>query len=73
MKKSIPKLEVGAYDPAVEQFSKKPNRSFDLVTSFDVLEHVERHSEYYRKRFRISHDKSGNSCSVLQKARRWIS
>ncbi len=44
LKKSIPELEVGAYDPAVEQFSKKPNRSFDLVTSFDVLEHVERHS-----------------------------
>lgn len=44
LKKSIPELKVGAYDPAVKAFSSKPNRRFDLVTSFDVLEHVERGS-----------------------------
>jgi hypothetical protein len=44
LKGEIPELIVGAYDPAVEAFSVKPNRTFDLVTSFDVLEHVERKS-----------------------------
>lgn len=44
LKRTIPTLKVGAYDPAVEKFGQKPNRSFDLITSFDVLEHVERHS-----------------------------
>ena len=44
LKKAHPELVVGAYDPAVEKFNKKPNQSFDLVTSFDVLEHVERES-----------------------------
>lgn len=44
LKQAIPELKVGAYDPAVEAFSRKPGRRFDLVTSFDVLEHVERSS-----------------------------
>ena len=44
LKKAYPELQVGAYDPAVEKFNKKPSRKFDLVTSFDVLEHVERES-----------------------------
>jgi hypothetical protein len=44
LKQAIPALKVGAYDPAVEAFSRKPSRRFDLVTSFDVLEHVERGS-----------------------------
>jgi|TARA_B100000674_G_scaffold499200_1_gene542743 hypothetical protein len=44
LKEKQPKLTVGAYDPAVEKFSKKPKSTFDLVTSFDVLEHVERSS-----------------------------
>lgn len=46
LKATFSDLQVGAYDPAVEKFSKKPNREFDLVTSFDVLEHVERDSVY---------------------------
>ena len=41
---TYPDLQVEAYDPAVEKFEKKPNREFELVTSFDVLEHVERDS-----------------------------
>ena len=49
LKKTFQNLKVGAYDPAVEKFNKKPNRDFDLVTSFDVLEHVERESAYCRK------------------------
>ncbi|WP_115024870.1 methyltransferase domain-containing protein [Synechococcus sp. UW69] len=44
LKKALPDLKVGAYDPAVEKFSKKPKQAFDLVTCFDVLEHVERPS-----------------------------
>jgi len=44
LKKSIPELKVGAYDPAIEKFNKKPEKKFDLVTCFDVLEHVERNS-----------------------------
>ena len=44
LKSTYPDLQVGAYDPAVEKFEKKPNREFELVTSFDVLEHVERDS-----------------------------
>jgi len=44
LKKALPSLKVGAYDPAVEAFSQKPGKPFDLVTSFDVLEHVERGS-----------------------------
>ena len=46
LKKTCPQIKVGAYDPAVEKFSKKPEKKFDLVTSFDVLEHVERNSVY---------------------------
>ena len=44
LKKAFSDLEVGAYDPAVEEFNNKPNKEFDLVTCFDVLEHVERAS-----------------------------
>lgn len=44
LKKLLPKLKVGAYDPAVEAFSQRPGKPFDVVTSFDVLEHVERAS-----------------------------
>jgi hypothetical protein len=44
LKQHCPDLKVSAYDPAVEKFKKKPSRKFDLVTSFDVLEHVERSS-----------------------------
>jgi len=44
LKQALPSLKVGAYDPAVEAFSQKPAKPFDLVTSFDVLEHVERGS-----------------------------
>ena len=39
---SVGDLKVGAYDPAVKKFSQKPQKAFDLVTCFDVLEHVER-------------------------------
>lgn len=41
---SLPQLLVSGYDPAVDVFNKKPSKAFDLVTCFDVLEHVERES-----------------------------
>ena len=41
LKKAHPDVKVGAYDPAVQIYNKKPSIEFDLVTSFDVLEHVE--------------------------------
>ncbi len=44
IKKAIPSLKVSGYDPAVKDFSVKPKHTFDLVTCFDVLEHVERDS-----------------------------
>ena len=44
LKKTFPDLKVGAYDPAVANFNKKPQSEFDLITCFDVLEHVERES-----------------------------
>ncbi len=44
IKNSIPSLKVSGYDPAVQEFSQKPDHTFDLVTCFDVLEHVERES-----------------------------
>ena len=44
LQKALPNLRVDGYDPAVAQFNKKPKKTFDLVTCFDVLEHVERES-----------------------------
>lgn len=35
-------IEFIGYDPAVEQYSAIPNKSFDIVTCIDVLEHVSR-------------------------------
>ena len=35
-------IEFTGYDPAVDQYSVKPNKSFDIVTCIDVLEHVSR-------------------------------
>lgn len=36
-----PEINVSGYDPAVKHWSQKPNQMFDIVTCFDVLEHVE--------------------------------
>ena len=44
LKKLVPSLKVGAYDPAVKSFSNRPKKAFDMVTCFDVLEHVERNT-----------------------------
>lgn len=44
LQKSLPDLKVSGYDPAVETFSSRPTEGHDLVTCFDVLEHVERNS-----------------------------
>lgn len=35
-------IEFTGYDPAVDQYSVKPNKPFDIVTCIDVLEHVSR-------------------------------
>ena len=35
-------IDFTGYDPAVDQYSVKPNKSFDIVTCIDVLEHVSR-------------------------------
>ncbi len=37
-------IDIQGFDPAVEQFSTKPNKKFDVVTCIDVLEHVDRDS-----------------------------
>ena len=34
-------IQLVGYDPAVEEFSEKPNEKFDIVTCLDVLEHIE--------------------------------
>tara|TARA_B100000674_G_scaffold186800_1_gene151738 strand:- start:2654 stop:3328 length:675 start_codon:yes stop_codon:yes gene_type:complete len=34
-------IALKGYDPAVEQYSSKPNETFDIVTCLDVLEHIE--------------------------------
>ena len=36
-----PSISVNGYDPAVQQWSTKPTIASDIVTCFDVLEHVE--------------------------------
>ena len=35
---------VSGYDPAVTEWEKMPDKKFDIVTSFDVLEHIEPNS-----------------------------
>ena len=35
-------IDVQGFDPAVKEFSRRPDRSFDIVTCIDVLEHVDR-------------------------------
>jgi SAM-dependent methyltransferase len=34
-------LDADGYDPGVPAYSAKPNRTYDFLTSFDVLEHIE--------------------------------
>lgn len=36
-----PQLDITGYDPGNTQYSKLPNREFDLVVSSDVFEHIE--------------------------------
>ena len=40
--KDFTSIEFSGYDPAVDQYSKKPDTLFDIVTCIDVLEHVSR-------------------------------
>ena len=35
------KLKIDGYDPAVEQWSTRPDNQYDIITSLDVLEHIE--------------------------------
>ena len=35
-------IDVQGFDPAVKEFSKRPDQSFDIVTCIDVLEHIDR-------------------------------
>ena len=45
LRKKLPaEIEVSGYDPAVDQWSQKPNSKFDIVTCLDVLEHIEMQS-----------------------------
>lgn len=41
LQESYPKTSFGHYDPAVEQWKDKPETTFDMVFSNDVLEHIE--------------------------------
>ena len=34
------RLDVAGFDPAVEEYRKKPDKKYDIVTSIDVLEHI---------------------------------
>ena len=43
LKQDSPTLqEACGFDPAVEDFNKKPTKKYDIVTSIDVLEHIGR-------------------------------
>ena len=35
-------IDVQGFDPAVKEFSKRPIKTFDIVTCIDVLEHIDR-------------------------------
>ena len=37
-------ISIKGYDPAVQEFSEKPQGNYDIVTCLDVLEHVELNS-----------------------------
>jgi len=39
-----PAVQVNGYDPAVEAWEHKPNQPADILTSLDVLEHIEMRS-----------------------------
>ena len=40
-KQDFPNKVIQGYDPAVEEFSKQPTTTFDMLISLDVLEHIE--------------------------------
>ena len=40
LRDEYPDVEVCGYDPAVSEYSKVPERKFDLITCTDVLEHI---------------------------------
>ena len=39
---SLINIDIQGFDPAVKEFSRRPVRSFDIVTCIDVLEHIDR-------------------------------
>lgn len=41
IKNIFPNLQIQGYDPAVDEYNVLPNKTFNLVFSTDVLEHVE--------------------------------
>ncbi len=42
IKQDFPEIEiVDGYDPGVFEFEKKPNRKYEMLTSTDVIEHIE--------------------------------
>ena len=34
-------ITIDGYDPAIDQFNQKPTKSYDFLSCFDVLEHIE--------------------------------
>ena len=34
-------MKVDGYDPAVEEWSLRPENKYDIITCLDVLEHIE--------------------------------
>ena len=43
LQKLYPEIAIEGYDPAVPNFNTWPDRTFDMVYSCDVLEHIEPH------------------------------
>jgi len=41
LRDALPALNVACFDPSVDSFSHLPHGQFDLVTSLDVLEHID--------------------------------
>lgn len=62
-KKLPPNILVDGYDPAVDEFSSKSDKQYDIVTCLDVLEHVELDS--INKVLEDIHQSTKNICYLI--------
>ena len=45
LRRSVDKsIVIDGYDPAIDKWDQKPERTYDIVTCLDVLEHIERNT-----------------------------